>query len=132
VMADLARLETMLRFTFTTLNSQIDALSRSLYRTHRDLIALAGLLSQKGSRLTRMSGRRRPRQSMPLIKLTRCSTHALTRARSYSGDSWPVKRSLTKKRTNGFETSKREVRDETRARPMIAALTARAPNRQRG
>jgi hypothetical protein len=38
----------LLRFTFNSLTLQIEALSGSLYRTRRDLLALAGLLSQKG------------------------------------------------------------------------------------
>jgi hypothetical protein len=45
--ARLDKLEAAQRFGFRTLNGLIADLTRSLYRTRRDLIALAGLLSNK-------------------------------------------------------------------------------------
>lgn len=47
-MERLELLEATLRFTFKSLNDQIAELSESLYRTRRDLIALAAVLSNKG------------------------------------------------------------------------------------
>jgi hypothetical protein len=47
-MADPMDVQAALHFAFKLLNGRIDVLSSSLYRTRRDLIALAGLLAQKG------------------------------------------------------------------------------------